>query len=152
LKQLALVLLLICPVNYAAILCRVSAQPFVFHSYNTISRTATTGRGKVSVRCNAGMSMSKDSTISYSVAISTGHSGSYHQRKMFNGHDSLIYNLYTNPSHTRIWGDDTRGTHKVFAVSRINNSKTIRVYGRISPHQDVEVGTYIDTITVTLEF
>jgi spore coat protein U-like protein len=62
---------------------------------------------------------------------------------------SLFYNLFTDPSHLSIWGDGSPGTSLV-SFSGTSGSRTI--YGRIPAGQNVSVGTYGDTITVTLTF
>ena len=68
---------------------------------------------------------------------------------MTSGAHTLNYNLYTTNTRTTVWGDSTAGTSKVNANGTIV-AKT--VYGRIPALQNAFVGSYSDTITVTIAF
>ncbi|NNC64112.1 MAG: spore coat protein U domain-containing protein [Gammaproteobacteria bacterium] len=69
------------------------------------------------------------------------------------GYDA-IYNLYSNPARTLVWGDGTGGSLTVFRSKprpgRQNFS--LPVYGRIPPTQSVSPGLYSDDIIVTIVF
>jgi spore coat protein U-like protein len=85
---------------------------------------------------------------SVQVSLSAGF-GPFATRQMKSGQASLFYNLFTDASHLTIWGDGSPGTSLV-SFSGTSGSRT--VYGRIPAGQNVPVGTYGDTITVTLTF
>ncbi|HXS20313.1 MAG TPA: spore coat protein U domain-containing protein, partial [Steroidobacteraceae bacterium] len=84
----------------------------------------------------------------YTVSMSAG-SGTLTSRVMKSGGSQLDYNLYTNSTHTTIWGDGTSGTVKVSATSL---GATYTVYGLIPALQNVPVGSYSDTVTVTVTY
>lgn len=131
--------------------CTVSATGHNFGIYDAIQRTAVTSNSTVSVRC---VSYAFRVRVSYDISLSTGSSGSYNQRRMTSGGNTLGYNLYTNSSRTTVWGDGTGGTQTVtddytlgflFPVTR-----NYTVYGRIDGGQNVAGGFYGDIITVTV--
>jgi spore coat protein U-like protein len=72
---------------------------------------------------------------------------------MVNGTDRLFYNLYRDAARTTIWGDGTNGTQSYFIGNPANNQDiSVAIFGRIPASQNVKVGAYTDTITVTLSF
>jgi spore coat protein U-like protein len=82
------------------------------------------------------------------VSLSSGV-GTFAARQMRSGAQSLVYNLYLDASHLSIWGDGSPGT-SLLSLSGTGGNYT--VYGRIPAGQNVLVGGYSDTITVTLIF
>jgi spore coat protein U-like protein len=127
----------------ASAACSVSTLGLNFGSYDVFSPLATDITGSISVQC--------DSSTSYTITADTG-SGTYLQRTLqngMNGMNVLYYNLYIDTNRLAILGDGSSGTSTITAT---NVSATHTVYGRIPPRQNVVVGTYNDTITVTLTF
>jgi spore coat protein U-like protein len=61
----------------------------------------------------------------------------------------LRYDVYQDAGRTTAWGNTT-GTGR--AVTGTGTQATLTVYGRVLPGQLVPVGTYSDTITVTVSF
>jgi len=72
------------------------------------------------------------------------------QMKLATGTDLMNYNLFNNNARTRIWGDGTGGTFTTTRTVRRNRPVTLTVYGRITAGQDVSIGTYSDTLVVTI--
>jgi spore coat protein U-like protein len=120
--------------------CTVSITNVTFAAYDVFKKTKTTSAGKVKVKCNV--------IDSYTIALSAGF-GTFTSRVMESGSYGLDYNLYTNSSHTIIWGDGTSGTS---TVSATNLGATYTVYGMIPALQNVPVGSYSDIITVTVTY
>jgi spore coat protein U-like protein len=85
------------------------------------------------------------------ILLDRGGSATFTPRQMRWGSEVLAYNLYLDPPSTpgaRIWGDGSGGT---YGYSGMGN-RTVTVYGRVFPLQDVAVGAYSDTITITAIF
>lgn len=120
--------------------CLINIIDVSFGGYDPFSPTSTDITGSVSMNC--------DADTSVQVSLSAGF-GPFATRQMKSGPASLFYNLYTDASHLTIWGDGSPGTSLV-SLSGVSGSHT--VYGRIPAGQNVPVGTYGDTITVTLTF
>lgn len=123
-----------------AVTCTVGTQGVNFGNYDFLSSQNLDGVGNVSVTC--------DVSASYTMALSQG-SGTYASRLLSNGTYHLAYNLYTDASHTTIWGDGSSGTS---IVSGSGTTASYSVYGSSPAGQNPYVGSYSDVITVTLAF
>lgn len=122
--------------------CTVSAEAVSFGSYDVFSNQSLDSTGNISLTsCLVG--------IGYSISLSPG-GGSYASRSMANGAHRLDYNLYTDAARTIIWGDGTGATAVVSGLWLTTVHRT--VYGRIPARQNAYVGSYSDTITVTVTF
>lgn len=128
------------PAGAGAATCTVSITNAAFAAYDVFAKTKATSTGKVKVKCNL--------IASYTIALSAG-SGTFTSRVMASGSYQLAYNLFIDSSHTTIWGDGTSGTSTVSATSL---GATYSVYAMIPALQNVPVGSYSDTITVTVTY
>lgn len=131
-------LLLVAPGLWAD--CTVSAQSVLFGNYDVFSSQPLDGAGNIGVNCSPG--------ASYTLSLSTG-GGSYSQRELAGSTQILYYNLYTSASRSVVWGDGIGGTG---TVSGSGESANHTVYGRIPAGQNLPVGSYSDTIIVTVTF
>ncbi len=127
--------------------CSISATSIVFGNYDTVTPVPLDTVGNIVYRCG---SQDHDITIS----LDRGDAPSFSQRRMVKGTEPLFYNLYLDAARTVIWGDGTGGTQTYFIHNPQQNNKDISVpvYGRIPGSQDVSVGSYSNTIVVTLNF
>jgi spore coat protein U-like protein len=140
-------LLFVPSVAYAAVSCTVSATSVAFGTY--IGGTTSNSTGTISVNCKSAAS------ANVSIALSTGGNGSYSPRKMSSGVNRLSYNLYSNASHTTVWGDGTGGTATVSATITISPPSTtanFTVFGQIPSQAGPAPGAYSDSIIVTVTF
>jgi len=142
----ALGLMLFCtsPAVYAKPKCTISATAVNFGAYNVFAAAPDdNGVGTVQVNCNgAGKTVS--------VTMDTGLGGSYTPRVMRYGANTLSYNLYSDAARRAIWGDGSGGSSAVGVGGKVNT--TLDVFGRIPAGQNVSVGAYSDSITVTVTF
>ena len=76
--------------------------------------------------------------------VNTGGVSNFHPRKMRSIDDTLEYNLYTDTARTKVWGDGSNNTYTQTGQSEL------KVYGRIPPKQNVNIGIYTDNVTVTI--
>jgi spore coat protein U-like protein len=87
------------------------------------------------------------------IELSAGGAASFSPRAMAGAGSSLSYNLYLNAARTTIWGDGTGGTSRYGPVTPVSGvGVTVPVYGRAPAGQNVPIGTYADTIVVTVLF
>ena len=152
LLRLALTVALVTPLPaMAALSCSTSAQAVAFGNYDPLSALPTDSTGQVTVTCSNLVSL----FVNYTVALSTGVSGTYSSRQLASGANRLNYNLYTDVTHLLVWGDGTSGTSQIsagFLAVILGVSANHTVYGRIPARQTAAVGSYSDTITVTVTF
>ena len=142
----------------------VSTTGMTFGNYDVLIPTPTSGTGGITVSATCNLA-TLPFTVNYTIALSTGGSGSFTPRNLASGTNKLQYNLYTSVSYASIWGDGTGGTQTVSdAISgtcqnqlirfgRIcNGSNSDTVYGNIPAMQDAVPGSYSDSITATISF
>jgi spore coat protein U-like protein len=127
--------------------CLVSATDLDFGTYDGSAAKAATADLKV--RCTKG--------LPYTVKLSTG-GGTFAQRLLSNGTDTLQYNLFTTAGFGSVWGDGSGSTVTVpgngLGLS-VNAEQLHVVHGSLpnsAANQDAPVGNYADTITVTVEY
>lgn len=133
--------------------CTISADPLDFATYNPLNSTNVDAVGNVSITCGA---LVLGANISYEVTLSTGASGDSLNRNMSNGSDIMSYNLYTDSGHTAVWGDGTGGTSTImnsYTLSLIfSTTDDFPVYGRVPSGQNIQAGSYSDSIVATVIF
>lgn len=127
--------------------CLVAATDLDFGTYDGSAAKAATADLKV--RCTKG--------LPYTVKLSTG-GGTFAQRLLSNGTDTLQYNLFTTAGFASVWGDGSGSTVTVpgngLGLS-VNAEQLHVVHGSLpnsAVNQDAPVGNYADTITVTVEY
>jgi spore coat protein U-like protein len=134
--------------NPAHAACTVAATGLNFGAYDVFSAAPCDTTGSVTVTCD------QRSRIDVTVAIGASPtSGGFNPRQMrpTSGTDRLNYNLYTSSSMSTVWGNGSAGTSTVL-LTRVRRRRpaTATIYGRIPAGQNVSVGSYAETLTVTI--
>lgn len=144
--------------------CQISTAGINFtNAYDPTSGASVTGNGSITVKCSYGPF---DWIVGFPVttSLSQGTSGTFVNRTMRKGAESLMYNLYIDPAFTTVFGDGTAGTSNFtlcypgfFAgcsgpTGTDGQPYSIPVYGRLPGGQDVSAGTYADSITAKITF
>lgn len=134
--------------------CGVTATGVTFPPYSPTGGASVTGTGNVAVTCLSVQA----GTAAYTIALSSG-AGTFANRIMTSpGPPSytLGYNLYSDNARTMIWGDGTSGTSTVsdvYSILLLPITHNFPVYGFIPGSQiTAGVGTYSDSVTVTITF
>jgi spore coat protein U-like protein len=131
-----------------ALSCTVSATPVAFGNYTPLQPSVLNSSGTISVSCIVASGRNP-----VTITLSKGASGSFLQRTMTNGLDTLNYNLYLDATYMQIWGDGTGGS--VADNDSVNPGHpdiSATVYGQIPPLLDPSTGSYSDSITVTVTY
>lgn len=149
----ATLLLAALPLKLEAVtLCTTTALALGFGGYNPFSTVPLDSTGQVSVSCTGEVI---SALVNYTIRLSAGSSGGFVTRYMVQGGHQLNYNLYTNSSHSIVWGDGTGGTSTVtdsYSVDLLTVTRNYPVYGRVPALQKVMSGLYTDTIVVTVDY
>jgi spore coat protein U-like protein len=134
--------------NAAHAACRVTTTGINFGAYDVFATVPRDTAGTVTVAC--------DQNPPTDVTIAIGPSptsGGFQPRQMRQASqaDRMNYNLFVSPSMVTVWGDGSAGTSTVL-LNNVNKNRavTTTIYGRIPPGQDVSVGAYSDSVTVTI--
>ncbi len=121
--------------------CTVSATNLSFGNYTL---TALNGTSTITTTCTSG------SVIKIGLNAGTGTGATVTNRKMTSGSNTLLYTLYQDSARTVNWGN-TPGTDTVNSTGT-GAAQNFTVYGMIPANQTAPIGTYTDTITVTVTF
>jgi spore coat protein U-like protein len=130
----------------AACALRVDAG-VAFGAYSIFSPAPVDTAGQFDVRCTGG-----DQNATLTISLSAGLTGTYAGRRLTNGAEFLVYNLYRDAARTIVWGDGTGGTQVFIGPANGPQRQFFDVYGRIQALQDAAVGAYADTIVITVNF
>jgi spore coat protein U-like protein len=123
--------------------CTVSGTTLAFGAYDPTSVTNLDATSTVSVLCTA--------DALYKIGLDKGlHGGNTTSRQLTNGVDSLNYALYRDASRTLNWGENL-GVDTVDDTGT-GTTQSFTVYGRIAASQNVQAGSYTDTITISVNF
>lgn len=125
----------------------VSGTTVQFGTYNPVSGTARTAQGTITVGC-AGIGL----LGAYTTSLSVG-AGTFAQRHLTSGANTLNYNLFTDSAYSQVWGNGTGGSITL-GYSGLLSLSTVSspVYARMPAGQDKPPGTYSATIIATVEF
>jgi spore coat protein U-like protein len=132
--------------------CVIQAAPTLgFGAYSPIganSTTALNGSGNLSVTCTTG-STTPTIALGQGANALTGSSGVVPVRQMANGASRLGYYLYQEVGRTTVWGDGVT-SKSVATPDGLAHIETI--YGKVTAGQNLPIGSYSDTVAVTVTF
>lgn len=125
--------------------CRIlTTQPINFGNYDPVASGNLDTTGTLNLRC-------ANKTPNVAIKIDAGMGGSFHPRTMQGPVDQLAYNLYTDAARVTVWGDGTSGTDFLL-FPELSHLVSIPIYARAPLGQPVGVGTYVDTVVITVEW
>ncbi len=120
--------------------CNVSASDLSFGAVGDLT-AAVLGQSALSLQCTQG--------TGYTVSLSGGLSGAADPtaRKMTMGTQSVTYGLYQNSARSIPWG-----TQSTLGGSGTASTQTIPVYGLVPIQPTPAIGTYSDTVVVSVTY
>jgi len=128
--------------------CLVSSQDLNFGTYNPLATGNVDVSSQININCTSG--------TDFTIKLNAGqHSSGGFNRNMSDGTNQLAYQLYTDSTRLTIWGDGTNGTSTVTGTGTgpgSGNTLHEIVYGQLPALQPIPVGTYSDSINVTVTF
>jgi spore coat protein U-like protein len=134
----------------ATAVCSVSSIGASFGGFDPISGAAKDTLGTITVTCTGLVG----DAVSYTIALSPG-AGNFVTRTMQTGGSNINYNLFTDSGHHFIWGDGTNGTSLVsdaYTMGSTTVSRDYTVFGEIPQQSGPKVGSYLDTVVITLTY
>ncbi len=135
--------------------CTVSSTAAAFGNYAPApgAGTAVSTTATVTVVCNPGVI---SLLVTYTIALSIGGGSSYALRSMGGATPRLRYQLYRDSADTQVWGDGSAGTYTVSDSYTLGVlvpiTRTYTAYGVIAANTLAAVGSYTDTIILTLTY
>jgi spore coat protein U-like protein len=130
--------------------CTISAAGLAFGGYDPFGTNATNplpGNAMLTIKCTSGA----PATINMDQGLhdTTGTAGAP-ARQMMLGGNFLRYDLFQDAGMTTVWAN-TPGTAASYTGTGATDT-SVFVYGQVLPGQNVPVGTYNDTVTVSITF
>ena len=123
-----------------------------FGTVDPLAPANASGNGSISVACTKGITIS-------SIVLSQGNNFGGSVRRMSDGNGHYVpYQLFTDRSHTTLWGDGTSATGSALAggftaSTSASSTQTFSVYGLVrAADEDVPPNAYNDTVDVTVNF
>lgn len=127
----------------AAASCSVSPQQLSLGRYDPFASAPQDAVTSIAISC--------DVETSVVIAIGPGN-GDYGARTMTGGAQALLYNLYIDPAHSRVWGDGTNGSSTVSSTA-VATSTALPVYARAPARQtQLKPGSYTDILWVSITY
>lgn len=139
-----------------AVSCTVTPSSLAFGNYDPSSATPDVSSANIVVSCQSLVL----SVTPFTIAVSSGSSGTVASRAMVNGGSQLQYQLYVDVARSIVLGDGTGGGDTISGtITNLagallgSGSTTVGVYGMIPAGQImVTPGNYVDTVLVTVAF
>jgi spore coat protein U-like protein len=125
--------------------CHLDGSPLAFGNYDPIASNANApldASTMIVVTCTKGTPAA--------IAMNAGGNASGSQRFLASGPARLGYELYQDPARQLRWGDTPSEMLMLGASS--GDPRSVYVYGRVPANQDVQVGTYSDSVVATVYF
>ena len=132
--------------------CSLSIGNVVFGNYDVFNPNSLDTSTSVVITCNR---FGGPQNVTVEIGIDPGsYGGSTSSRKMRTiGGDLLGYNLFKDAGRTAVWGQVSGLDTLKQSLSVPNNSSaqtTATIFGRISAGQNVSVGDYNDSVSITV--
>jgi spore coat protein U-like protein len=150
-RGIALALLFIAALPTQAATCTVTAMALSMGNVDPLRNGSSESSGTITVACIG----APGESVRYSLLLGAGGSGQFGSRRLWSAPGAgPRYNLYIDSARTQVWGDGTGGTVLMTDVLTLNGrgaSRSHTVYARLAEGRDARVGTYSDSILVTLK-
>lgn len=135
--------------------CTVSATNIAFGAYDPADANATTPRtatGAVNVRCTRGTSTAV-AALNQGLNPATGSTCANPLRQMNGGgSERLRYDIFQDAGFATPWGCDASNTRAVPTFTTSLTPTQLVTHGRIPAGQDAAIGSYTDTVQVSVTF
>jgi spore coat protein U-like protein len=139
--------------SHALITCQINGSAMSFGAYNVLSLVPLDSVGSITLTCTR-----VEGQANANVLLSIGPSqntGATNVRRMRRegGSDLLDYNLFRDAGRSAVWatGNEAVVQRVTVPASRGTVQRVLQIYGRIPPAQNVSVGNYGDSLTLTVD-
>ena len=137
--------------DMARAVCQINLSTLNFGNYDPLETSPVDSVGNLTYFCSQPVPI-------VTITIDRNGAGNMLNRRMNNNSsgqdaDALLYNIYLDAARTAIWGDGTRGSQIWSAPNpAVRTRINVPIYGRIPAGQNVGVGGYGDTLTITINY
>jgi spore coat protein U-like protein len=130
--------------------CSIASDGAAFGGYDALRQESVSAVGSITVTCRADV---KETEVGYEIVLGAGRSQDFTQRVMTSDAAVMRYNLYTDAARTTVWGDGSGATATVtdsYLAGAGPERRSYSVYGLIPGGQNLNAGSYGDTVVVTV--
>ena len=127
--------------------CSIEVADIQFDSYDPTYGVNNNSTGSVTSTCTTGGAVVL--TLGESIIPGDGSTAEVPVRQMTSGGNTLAYGLFQEIGHTTVFGNSA-GTGHSFTAS--GGADVITVFGSIPKNQSVAIGSYVDSVSVTLTY
>jgi spore coat protein U-like protein len=132
--------------------CNISASPLEFGSTGSFITSNIDATATITARCT--------NTTPYSIGVNDGTNASGSQNRMRLGATAnyVDYELYTDSARLNAWAATTlstsctSGANSCVLGTGTGSDQSISVYGRVPPQSAPTIGTFTDTVVITVTF
>lgn len=133
--------------------CTLASGNLAFGAYDVFSPASLDSSATLVVTCRRAGG-APNSTLAIAIGPSAGSSAIASRRmRTGRGADFLGYNLFRDAARTVVWGN-TAGIDTLVQAISVPNHGSVQVsatiFGRIPAGQDVRMGIYADSVTITV--
>lgn len=153
-KELVLLALCLAPgLGMGATSCSLASENLAFGTYDVFGSASLDSSATLVVTCHrAGGAPNSALDIAIGPSASSGTIAS-RRLQTAGGVDYLGYNLFRDVTRTAVWGNTSAVDTLVQTISVPNNGSaqvSATIFGRIPAGQDVRMGIYLDSVTITV--
>lgn len=137
--------------------CTVSSSGMAFGAYQPLTFAGkltsvdVTSNASISVVCS-GIATGGAYTIALGPSTA-GNSISPRYLSNLSGGDNMVFNIYTAPTYSTIWGDGTTGAVISGGIPTGDSNQSQTVYGKIPAGQNMlRAGSFSGSMTMTLTY
>lgn len=132
--------------------CTVTAGNLNFGNYDAIGANSTAplvGTAAVNATCTQGAT----ATVDIDAGLNPSGTGNAQARRMKGtGTNYLAYGIYSDSAHSKPWGTKTSGTTVAVTGAGGATPVSLTAYGSVPNAQNVPVGSYTDSVAVTINY
>ncbi len=132
--------------------CTISSGNLSFGNYDAVGSNASApllGTAAISATCTQGASAMVDIDAGLN-PIGTGNTQT--RRMKGTGTNYLSYGIYKDSAHSQPWGTKTSGTTASVTGAGGTTPVSLTAYGSVASAQNVPVGSYTDSVAVTINY
>ncbi|HTZ54984.1 MAG TPA: spore coat U domain-containing protein [Candidatus Acidoferrum sp.] len=132
--------------------CTITSGNLSFGNYDAVGANATAplnGTAAIKATCTQGAA----ATVDIDQGLNASGSGNSMQRRMKGtGTNYLSYSIYQDSAHSKPWGSKTSGTTVSVTGAGGTTPVTLTAYGSVPSAQNAPVGSYTDSVAVTINY
>lgn len=132
--------------------CQIdSVTGISFGDYDVLSTTDATANGEIRIKCSTGVTNIRVA-LDQGLNADAGSTDAAPLRRMSSGSGFLPYNIYQDSGRSTVWGNTAASDVLIPGPTSAASVVSLTTYGKIAAGTDAPVGSYSDTVGVSVTF